>query len=93
MAHAVIAGLYRLCFFAHPDFGAVLRGTFIPQFQMARWAGHYWVARISRRLGVEANIQKAEALARRWGGLGIFFSCWLVTALGPWLNVTSGIAE
>jgi len=25
--------------------------------------------------------------------LGIFLSRWLVTPLGPWLNVTSGIAE
>ena len=49
--------------------------------------------RISRNMGGEARIQKVEALAKRWGGAGIFFSRWLVTPLGPWLNVTSGIAD
>ena len=51
------------------------------------------VKRISRKIGGEAKILKTEALARRWGGPGIFFSRWLVTPLGPWLNVTSGIAD
>jgi membrane-associated protein len=62
-------------------------------YGLARWFGRHWVARISRKLGGEAKIQKAETLAKRWGGPGIFLSRWLVTALGPWLNVTSGIAE
>jgi membrane protein DedA with SNARE-associated domain len=62
-------------------------------YGVARWGGRRWVAQIGRKLGGEAKIQKAEALAKRWGGPGIFFSRWLVTALGPWLNVTSGIAE
>ena len=51
------------------------------------------VARSRRKSGFKAQFRIAEALAERWGGPGIFFSRWLVTALGPWLNVTSGIAE
>jgi membrane protein DedA with SNARE-associated domain len=51
------------------------------------------VARIGHKLGGEAKIRKTVALAKRWGGPGIFFSRWLVTSIGPWLNVTSGIAE
>ena len=62
-------------------------------YGMARWAGRPLVARIIRKIGGEDKIRKAEALAKRWGGPGIFFSRWLVTSLGPWLNVTSGIAE
>ena len=62
-------------------------------YGLARWFGRHWVARIGRKLGGEAQVQKAEALAKRWGGPGIFLSRWLVTSLGPWLNVTSGIAE
>ncbi|MBK5276856.1 MAG: DedA family protein [Desulfuromonadales bacterium] len=62
-------------------------------YGLARWGGRRLVARISRTLGGEDKIKKAEALAKRWGGPGIFFSRWLVTSLGPWLNVTSGIAE
>ena len=62
-------------------------------YGLARWGGRRLVARISRKTGFKAQFRKAEALAKRWGGPGIFFSRWLVTALGPWLNVTSGIAE
>ena len=35
----------------------------------------------------------AEAFARRWSGAGIFFTRWLAGALGPWINVTSGMSE
>jgi membrane-associated protein len=62
-------------------------------YGLARWGGRRLVARISRKIGGDDKIKKVEALAKRWGGPGIFFSRWLVTSLGPWLNVTSGIAE
>jgi membrane protein DedA with SNARE-associated domain len=64
-------------------------------YGVARWVGRRLVARISRKIGGETKIRKTEALAKRWGGgwPGIFFSRWLVTPLGPWLNVTSGIAD
>ena len=32
-----------------------------------------------------------EAFAKRWGAVGIFFTRWLITSLGPWLNLTSGM--
>ena len=62
-------------------------------YGVARWVGRRLVKRISRKIGGEAKIRKTEALAKRWGGPGIFFSRWLVTPLGPWINVTSGIAD
>jgi membrane-associated protein len=37
-------------------------------------------------------VEKAEDYARRWGALGIFFSRWLITPLGPWISITSGIS-
>jgi membrane-associated protein len=61
-------------------------------YGLARWRGRGLVIRISRRIGGESKIKKAEALTKRWGGIGIFFSRWLVTQLGPWLNVTSALA-
>jgi membrane-associated protein len=61
-------------------------------YGLSRWGGRGLILKISRKLGGESKIKEAEALAKRWGGLGIFLSRWLVTALGPWLNVTSGIA-
>jgi len=62
-------------------------------YGLARWGGRRLVTRISRKIGGEARIKKAEALAKRWGGPAIFISRWTVTSLAPWLNVTSGIAE
>lgn len=61
-------------------------------YGLSRWAGRPLVVRISRRMGGEHKIKEAEALSKKWGGPGIFFSRWLVTQLGPWINVTSGIA-
>jgi len=61
-------------------------------YGLSRWGGRRLIVRISRRLGGETKIKKAEALSKKWGGPGIFFSRWLVTQLGPWLNITSGIA-
>jgi len=61
-------------------------------YGLSRWGGRRLINRITRRIGVEANIKRAEALTKRWGAAGIFLSRWLITALGPWVNVASGIA-
>ena len=50
-------------------------------YGLSRWAGRRLVARISRKIGGEARIKKAEALAKRWGGSAIFISRWTVTSL------------
>jgi membrane-associated protein len=70
---------------------AAVAGDQVAYF-LARWGGRSLIGRVSRSIGVEAQIKQAEALTRRWSGAGIFLSRWLVTALGPWVNVTSGIA-
>src|SRR5258707_5500287 len=62
-------------------------------YGLSRWGGRSLIDRITRRLGGAAKIKRAEAVSRKWGGPGIFFSRWLVTALGPWLNFTSGMAR
>jgi membrane protein DedA with SNARE-associated domain len=61
-------------------------------YGISRWGGRRFINRITRRLGGAEKIKRAEALSKKWGGPGIFFSRWLITELGPWLNVTSGIA-
>ena len=61
-------------------------------YGLSRWGGRRLVNRLSRKIGVEEKIKQAEALTKRWSGTGIFFSRWLITALGPWVNVASGIA-
>jgi membrane protein DedA with SNARE-associated domain len=61
-------------------------------FGLSRWGGRRVINRLSRKIGVEEKVKQAEALTKRWSGAAIFLSRWLVTALGPWVNVASGIA-
>jgi membrane protein DedA with SNARE-associated domain len=62
-------------------------------FVIGRWGGSRIEERIRKRKGGAARIARAHAFAERWGALGIFISRWLVTPLGPWLNLTSGMTD
>ncbi|MGA2738760.1 MAG: DedA family protein [Bryobacteraceae bacterium] len=62
-------------------------------YAIGRWGGTALVSRFGGMLGGPERIAKAEAHARRWGGMGVFLSRWLVTPLGSLINFTSGIAE
>lgn len=62
-------------------------------YALGRWGGHPFVARFSRWAGGRERVAAAEQLARRWGGAGVFLSRWLVTPLGPVINLTSGMAR
>jgi len=70
--------------------GAAVLGDQIG-YAIGKWGGHHVVARLRRRKNGEAKIAQAHAFAKRWGAAGIFFSRWLVTPMGPWLNLTSGM--
>lgn len=59
-------------------------------YALGRWGGRKLVARLTRRFGSK-QLERAEAFSTRWGGAGIFFSRWLVSSLGPSINLTSGI--
>jgi len=61
-------------------------------YAVVRWGGSELVERFTRLLGGPERLEKAQSTARRWGGPGIFFSRWLVTPLGPWVNLASGLA-
>jgi membrane protein DedA with SNARE-associated domain len=62
-------------------------------YWLSRWGGKRLIERITSKIGGAEKIEKAEALSNRWGGAGIFFSRWLITELGPWINVTSGLTN
>jgi membrane protein DedA with SNARE-associated domain len=62
-------------------------------FVIGRWGGSRIEERIRKRKGGAARIARAHAFAEKWGALGIFISRWLVTPLGPWLNLTSGMTD
>lgn len=49
------------------------------------------VTRLSRMMGSAERVQQLDARAKKWGGAGVFFSRWLVSPLGPWINLASGI--
>lgn len=61
-------------------------------YSLGRFGGRGLIDRITNRVGGANNVKRAEEFAARWGAIGIFFTRWLVTPLGPWLNLTSGIA-
>jgi membrane-associated protein len=61
-------------------------------FAVGRWGGRALVARFSGMLGSPERLKQLDAKAKSWGGAGVFFSRWLVTPLGPWINLASGAA-
>lgn len=58
---------------------------------LGRFGGRGLVHRLTKNKA-EERLKRAEEFTLKWGGAGIFFSRWLITPLGPWLNFTSGIA-
>ncbi|HLY17696.1 MAG TPA: VTT domain-containing protein [Bryobacteraceae bacterium] len=62
-------------------------------YAIGRWGGHALVSRFVKLLGGPQRIAQAQAQARRWGGLGVFLSRWLLTPLGSVVNFASGIAS
>ena len=61
-------------------------------YALGRWGGQRFADRIRRRRNGPVRIAQAQAFAKRWGAAGIFLTRWLITPLGPWLNLTSGMA-
>ena len=60
-------------------------------YVLGRWGGHRFTERIRRRRNGLEKLAQAQAFAKRWGAAGIFLTRWLITPLGPWLNLTSGM--
>jgi membrane protein DedA with SNARE-associated domain len=61
-------------------------------YAIGRWGGPALVDRISRLFGKRARLQPMEKKIRAWGGPGIFVTRWLISPLGPWINLASGTA-
>lgn len=61
-------------------------------FLAGRYGGRMLLGHLTKIVG-HAGIKRAEAFTMRWGGAAIFFSRWLVNPLGPWINLSSGIAD
>lgn len=61
-------------------------------YAIGRYGGQRLVDWLIRRIGGESQFRRAQSFAARWGGLGVFFSRWVLTPLGSLLNLTSGMA-
>jgi len=61
-------------------------------YAIGRFGGTAAVARLSGLFGKKTNLEAMEAKARAWGGPGIFLTRWLISPLGPWINLASGTA-
>jgi membrane-associated protein len=60
---------------------------------IGRWGSEALVTRVGRWGGGEERLQQADDLFRRWGGIGIFTSRWLVSPIGPVVNLISGLTR
>ena len=59
-------------------------------YALGRWGGRRVTSRLGRWFG-ESRLQSAESWLKRRGGGGIFLSRWLLTPLGPFVNIASGL--
>ena len=62
-------------------------------YLIGRFGGSVALDKITDKFGGKEKVEKAKEFSNRWGGPGIFFSRWLITPLGPWINLTSGVAK
>lgn len=62
-------------------------------YAVGRWGGRRLARRLGRLVGGEQKIVDAEEWLKRRGGVGVFLSRWLLTPLGPVVNLTAGASE
>ncbi len=61
-------------------------------YAIGRWGGPAAIAKVTGALGKRGAVEAIEAKAKAWGGPGIFLTRWLLSPLGPWVNLASGTA-
>ncbi|RMH49622.1 MAG: DedA family protein [Alphaproteobacteria bacterium] len=62
-------------------------------FLAGRLAGRELVRRLGRRPASRHAIRDANAFMTRYGGHGVFLSRWLLSPLGPYVNVAAGAMD
>jgi membrane-associated protein len=62
-------------------------------YVLGRWGGRRLTTGLSRLVGGQDRLDQAEAWLKRWEGAGIFLSRWLLTPLGPVVNIISGTSR
>lgn len=59
----------------------------------ARQFGSRLVGALSSDGKIASGIAKARLFEEKWGEQAIFFSRWLASPLGPWINLSSGLTR
>ncbi|HEY0407587.1 MAG TPA: DedA family protein [Pyrinomonadaceae bacterium] len=62
-------------------------------YALGRWGGRRVYGLLGRLMGGEQRLTEAEAWLKRRQGAAVFFSRWLLTPLGPVVNITSGLTN
>src|ERR1700733_9549939 len=62
-------------------------------YAIGRWGGTALINRFSRVIGGPHRLEELEQRVRRRAGLYIFLTRWLLSPLGPWVNLASGTAR
>jgi membrane-associated protein len=62
-------------------------------YALGRWGGRRVSGPLARLVGGEERLKAAEHWLKRREGAAIFFSRWLLTPLGPMLNLTAGLTN
>lgn len=62
-------------------------------YAIGRLGGRRLTKRVSRFIGGEERLRKAESWLNRYEGAGIFLTRWLITPLGPFINIACGVTN
>lgn len=60
-------------------------------YTVGRWIGHRALRKLNPKIA--QRLDAAEQAARKWGAWQVFLTRWLITPLGPWVNLFSGASE
>lgn len=61
-------------------------------YALGRLAGPGIEARLGRHPSLARNFGRAREITARWGGTGVFFTRWLLSPIGPAVNLVAGVA-
>jgi len=61
-------------------------------YAIGRWGGPAAIGRVSGLIGKRVDLAAVEKKVESWGGVGIYLTRWLLTPLGPWMNLACGTA-
>jgi membrane protein DedA with SNARE-associated domain len=62
-------------------------------YYIGYFAGNTVQERLSRKPARAAQIARSKELMRKWGGMSVFLSRWLVAPVGPTINILTGASD